>query len=241
MHSIILSAGQGRRLLPLTHDRPKCLLPLGGRALLAWQVDALLAAGVAPVTVVTGYGAEAVETLIARDYPGAPVETCYNPFYEVADNLASCWMVRERFAGELLLLNGDTVFEPALLARLIAAPPAPIRLAVDHKGAYDEDDMKVSLAGERLVHVGKALAAELTHGESIGFMRMGAAGAARFREAVEQALREPAGLRRWYLSVIDALAQEDLVSACSIAGLRWAEVDFPADIPGAEAVITAAR
>lgn len=241
MQAVILSAGQGRRLLPLTHDRPKCLLDLDGKALLAWQLDALLGAGVGPITVVTGYAADAVEKLLAADYAHAPVGTLYNPFYEVADNLASCWLARAHFDTETLLVNGDTVFEPALLERLLAAPEAPIRLAVDHKAAYDEDDMKVALAGERLVRVGKALPAEVVNGESIGMLRFSAQGARRFRDAVELALREPAGLRRWYLSVIDALAHAGLVQACSISGLRWAEVDFPQDVPAAAAVVTATR
>jgi L-glutamine-phosphate cytidylyltransferase len=239
MHAIILSAGQGRRLLPLTHDRPKCLLELAGRPLLAWQLDALLAAGVGPVTVVTGYATDAVEKLLAQAYGDVPVRPLYNPFYEVADNLASCWLARERFAADTLLLNGDTVFEPAVLTRLLAAPAAPITLAVDRKDAYDEDDMKVILAGERLVRVGKALPVDRVNGESIGMLRMSAQGAHRFREAVDLALREPAGLRRWYLSVIDALAHADLVRACAITGLRWAEVDFPRDVAAAAAVVGA--
>ncbi|MGE0811304.1 MAG: NTP transferase domain-containing protein, partial [Immundisolibacter sp.] len=63
MQAVILSAGQGRRLLPLTADRPKCLVDLHGKTLLQWQLDALLAAGVGPVTVVTGYASDAVEAV----------------------------------------------------------------------------------------------------------------------------------------------------------------------------------
>lgn len=237
MRAIILSAGQGRRLLPLTETRPKCLLPLGAHTLLEWQVDALLAGGLATVTVITGYGAAAVESCLAARYPAARVHTLFNPFFEVADNLASCWMARELFAGEVILVNGDTVFAPAILERLLAAAPAPVRLVLDRKPAYDDDDMKVSLDGERVLAVGKTLPPEVVHGESIGMLRFGADGAARFRGAVEAALRDPAGLRRWYLSVIHALAEEGLVAGCDIQGLRWAEVDFPPDVDNARAVV----
>jgi choline kinase len=237
MQAVILSAGQGRRLLPLTADRPKCLIDLHGRTLLQWQLDALLAAGVGPITVVTGYAAAAVEALLERHYDSRVVRAQFNPFFQVADNLGSCWIARDAFEGDVLLLNGDTVFEPAVVERLLAAPPVPIRLTVDSKAGYDDDDMKVVLDGERLLRIGKHLPVDAVDAESIGLLRFDAAGARRFRQAVEQALREPDGLRWWYLSVIDRLADEGVVQTCSIKGLRWGEVDFPRDLEPARAVV----
>ena len=240
MQAVILSAGQGRRLLPLTADRPKCLIDLHGKTLLQWQLDALLTAGVGPITVVTGYASDAVESVIARHYAGRPVRVQYNPFFQVADNLGSCWIARAAFDGEVLLLNGDTVFEPAVVQRLLAAPAAPIRLSTDRKANYDDDDMKVIVDGERLLRIGKHLPVDAVDAESIGMLRFSADGARRFQVAVERALREPDGLRWWYLSVIDRLADEALVETCSIQGLRWAEVDFPRDLEAARAVVAKA-
>src|SRR5690606_31501919 len=59
--AVVLSAGQGRRLLPLTADRPKCLVELSGRSVLEWQLRALEAAGVREAVVVTGFGAASVD------------------------------------------------------------------------------------------------------------------------------------------------------------------------------------
>lgn len=240
MQAVILSAGQGRRLLPLTADRPKCLIDLHGKTLLQWQLDALLAAGVGPITVVTGYASEAVEAVIAAHYAGQAVQVQFNPFFQVADNLGSCWIARAAFAGELLLLNGDTVFEPAIVQRLLAAAPAPIRLTIDRKANYDDDDMKVIVEGARLLRIGKHLPVDAVDAESIGLLRFGADGARHFQAAAERALREPDGLRWWYLSVIDRLADEGLVETCSIQGLHWAEVDFPRDLEAARAVVAKA-
>lgn len=235
--AVVLSAGQGKRLLPLTADRPKCLLEIGGQTVIEWQVDALLDAGIERVRPVLGYGAEQVETVLARRYDGTQVQPLFNPFYGVADNLASCWMAREAMGGPFLLLNGDTVFEPAVLRRLLDSPAAPVTLAVDRKDRYDDDDMKVQLEGTRLKRVGKTLSAELVNGESIGMMVFRDGGPALFRGALEEAMRESQGLRRWYLSVIDSLAGDGAVRACSIAGLRWAELDFPEDVADVEAVV----
>ena len=68
---VILSAGQGKRLSPLTDDRPKCLVELSGRSVLHWQLRHLASVGVTEAVVVTGFRADAVEAEIASlDLPG---------------------------------------------------------------------------------------------------------------------------------------------------------------------------
>ncbi|MBW8860594.1 MAG: nucleotidyltransferase, partial [Caulobacter sp.] len=133
--------------------------------------------------------------------------------------------------GDFLLLNGDTLFETGIAERLIAAPPAPITVTIDRKAAgYDADDMKVLTEGLSLRAIGKTI--EQYDAESIGLLRFDPEGAARFTRIVEQALRTPEGLKRWYLSVINQIAQDhDVVRVQSIQGLDWAEMDFPEDLP----------
>ena len=231
MKVIILSAGQGSRLLPLTEDRPKCLLEIGGATLLGLQLKALQDGGASDVVIVTGFRTAAVEAAAAAACaPGFAVRTLFNPFYNVADNLASCWMARAEMAGPFLLLNGDTLFEPAILGRLLAAQEAPITLTIDKKAAYDSDDMKVKLDGARLLDVGKTLLPADTDGESIGFSRFSKDGARAFVETLDQTMRTPNGLSWWYLKAIAVLAERGLVQTCSIEGLTWGEVDFHQDL-----------
>src|SRR5688500_2686983 len=86
--AIILSAGKGARLLPLTAERPRCLIELSGRTLLEGQLDALFAAGIREVFVVTGFKPELVEDVLeAQDDERGKVSTIFNPFFHVADNL----------------------------------------------------------------------------------------------------------------------------------------------------------
>jgi choline kinase len=228
--AVILSAGQGSRLSPLTDRRPKCLIDLSGRSLLGWQLLALEKAGVDEAVVVTGFGADLVDAEVARlDLGALEVRTLFNPFFALADNLASCWLARREFDGPVLLLNGDTIFETAVARRLIDAPAAEITVAIDRKPTYDSDDMKVLSEGTRLRAVGKGIAAP--DAESIGFLRFSRDGALRFAAAVDQAMRRPEGVRCWYVSVIDHIAQTTgAVSVQSIEGLQWGETDFPEDL-----------
>ncbi len=240
LRAVILCAGQGRRLLPLTEFSPKCLLRVAGRPVLEWQLRALAANGVSDVTVVTGFGADAVERALERMGPvGEGVRTLFNPFFAVADNAGSCFLARDLLRGApgALLLNGDTLFEPAVLRHALGAPEAPITVTIDKKPVYDADDMKVSLDGMRLRAIGKTLRPEETDGESIGLLVFRGRGGAMFAEGVEAVLRRPDGLRRWYLSVIDALAPGGGVRVASIEGLAWGEIDYPADLARAEDVV----
>ena len=233
--ALILSAGKGSRLLPLTAERPKCLLEASGRTLLEWQLDALFDAGIAEMVVVTGFRPDLVEAVIAaRDPTRGRVETVFNPFYHVADNLGSVWMARAAMDRDCLLLNGDTLVPPELVDRLLAAPDSPICVAVDEKPEYDADDMKVLHDGERLVRIDKGLAAGACNAESVGLLRFRGEGRNAFLEAVERIMRTPDGTSHFYLRVIDRLADTGIVAVASIAGIDWAEVDYPADYEAAK-------
>ena len=187
MKVIILSAGQGTRLLPLTADRPKCLIPVQGKTVLEWQIDELHRSGIDDITVVVGYNAPMVEELLADRYGPGRVHTRCNADYASTDNLVSCWLVRDLMDEDFILLNGDTLFTGGIVERLLAAPAAPVTVTVHCKAAYDADDMKVSLDGDRLVHVSKDIPLDQVHGESIGMILFRGEGPGLFRNGLEQA------------------------------------------------------
>jgi len=237
MRVVILSAGQGRRLLPLTNNFPKCMLCIHGRSLLEWQVDELFKCGIEQVTVVVGYGADQVEKLLTDRYKSHKVRTIYNPFFAVADNLVSCWVARTEMNEDFILLNGDTLFETAVLQRLLASQDRLVTVTTDRKLTYDADDMKVMLDGDRLVRIGKDIPLDQVDAESVGMISFRGEGPALFRTVIEQALRRPQDLKQWYLSGIDEMAQSMPIWTCSIEGLQWIEIDYPADLKEAERLV----
>ncbi|SFH64247.1 Choline kinase [Albimonas pacifica] len=219
--------------------RPKCLIPVRGVPILGWQLRALAACGVTDITVVTGFEAESVQSAVRSLNVDADVACIVNPFYSIADNIGSCWTARDRFGPDTLLLNGDTLFGPETLRRLLEQAGTGITVAIDRKPVYDADDMKVRVSDGRLRRIGKTLEGPVD-GESIGMIRMRDDGGARFVDALSRTLSDPAALRLWYLSVIDRLADEgDGVGVASIEGLPWCEVDFPRDLPVAEERVAA--
>ena len=234
-HAILLSAGQGSRMLPLTAERPKCLIDFSGRSLLAWQIEMLARGGVKRIDVVTGFMTDRVDAELASiNDPRVTITTKFNPFYKVADNLGSCWIARDAMDGDFLILNGDTLVSEEIVAKVQAGSDWPIAVTIDIKPAYDSDDMKVSRSAEgRLNRIGKTLTTAESNAESIGFLAFRGEGAALFREAIRAAMRTPEGVQHWYLKVIDSLAPTGKVGTLSIEGLGWGEVDFLNDIEAA--------
>lgn len=240
MKAIILSAGQGRRLLPHTRALPKCLLSVhGGRSMLELQLQTLAACGVERATVMTGFGFQSVEEALADiATPGLEMRTEFNPFYATSDNLITTWVARAQMDEDFLLLNGDTLFEAEVLRRLLAAETAPICLAVDRKSSYDDDDMKVALgAGSRVLAIAKKLESHEPAGEAIGMTLFRGAGVEAFREALDAAVRREESVRAWYPSVLSDLAKRMPIRAVSIHGLWWSEIDCPADLESVRAAL----
>ena len=237
MKAIILSAGQGRRLLPLTANRPKSALAVGDRSVLEWQLHEIAQCDVDEVVVVTGFRADVIDALLLPQKQ-VPTRTLYNPFYAHCDNLGTCWIARPEMTDSFLIINGDTLFEAAILRRLLAHPATtPITLVTDSKTTYDDDDMKVIVEGGRLRRVGKQLDRTRVNAESIGMMVFRGDGPQRFAAQIDHMMRHGGALKQWYLSAIDQLADADLVSTCAIDGLSWCEIDNRADLERAEGVI----
>ncbi|MET0248220.1 MAG: NTP transferase domain-containing protein [Sphingobium sp.] len=226
--------------MPLTRDVPKCMIDLNGRTLLGWQVAALVANGISDIVVVTGFRTERVEDHaleLYRDH-GARVRTLFNPFFQVADNLGTCWIAREEMGADFIILNGDTIISDEIVARLIDGAKDAITVTVDVKAdGYDDDDMKVNRAPDgRLLDIGKRLLPLDSNAESIGMLAFIGEGPAIFRNQIEQMMRTPEGVERWYLRAIDLIAKGNRVGTVSIEGLAWQEVDFPQDVDAALAL-----
>ena len=237
---IILAAGQGKRLLPLTAEVPKALMDIGGKSLVQRQVEAFAANGLKDFVVITGYGADRMEAAlveIARKL-GVSIATVFNPFYAVADNLASCWLARDAMDRDFIQVNGDNVFQGDLVEKLLAAPRTPVSVAINRKDSFDADDMKVMLDGTRLTEIGKTLPVDTVDAEAVGFYVFRGEGIAAYQNELGLAMRDPAGLRRWFPSAVGSLAKKIHVSTISISGLRWAEVDFPLDLQQARHLVS---
>jgi choline kinase len=241
VRAIILSAGQGRRLFPVTRELPKCLVPVDGeRSVLEVQLRTLAVHGVREAVVMGGYGIDKVERFAASQaIPGMSVRVRYNPFFDQADNLITAWLASRDFEGDCILLNGDTLFEAEVAARLIASPPSPLTIVVNVKAGYDDDDMKVRVEGGFVRAIGKDLEPATAQGEAIGMTLLRGDGAGAIRDAFEQLVRRFGQQRAYYTTAIGELARRGMVRACSMQGLWWGEIDSLEDLESVRKALSA--
>ena len=235
--ALILAAGVGRRLAA-SHAGPKALLPFGGRSLMARHIAALRDAGVASITVVTGYEEEALRAHVAacdRD-----VGVVSNPAFREG-SILSLLAGEAAVAGAaaLVLMDADVIYERAVLARLLD-DGHPDLFLVDRDIEPGDEPVKLCVRDNRIVDFAKLpQAAHDWHGESVGFFRLAAPTAAelfaRARAIVAAGNRNAeyeAALREMVVA-----GPPDRFAFADITGCAWCEIDFPADVERARALL----
>ncbi len=229
MKAIILAAGHGSRLLPLTLTTPKCLVEVGGRAILDHQLDAVSAAGFDSAVIVGGYRIDQIDAHLAGRDGGLPTTLVFNPFWSVANSIGSVWAASPYLDTPFALMNGDTLFDAAILRGARARSAAGVTLVVEPLEEPGLDDMLVEADGERVIAVGKHLVGHQATDRSLGLIL--SAGGTAYAEALRAVIGEPDGLHAYHHAVVRRVAERSGVRALRIApDLRWQEIDRPEDI-----------
>ena len=229
MKAIILAAGHGSRLLPLTLTTPKCLVAVGGRAILDHQLDAVAAAGFDGAVIVGGYRIEQIAEHLRARGGGLATTLVFNPFWSAANSIGSVWAARAHLDSPFALMNGDTVFETAILQAARAAPIDGVTLMIEPLVAPGLDDMLVEADGDRVIAVGKHLVGHQATDRSLGLIVSG--GGTGYAEALRTVIGEEEGIHAYHHAVVRRLAETQGVRARRIApGAGWQEIDRPEDI-----------
>lgn len=231
VRALILAAGRGSRLRPLTDDRPKCLVRLGGRALLDWQLASLRAAGITRIAVVAGWRAERVRR------PG--LVRFVNRSWRRTAMVASLLAARRWLASEpCVVAYGDVVCHPAVIRRLAAAS-GDVAIAYDTafrslwraRFVRPEDDAEsLRIGGGRVLAIGERVAdVAACDGQFMGLVRLTPRGFASVARFVSR--RSPAAVAALQTTgLLGALVARGIeVAAVPVRG-RWCEVDTVDDL-----------
>ncbi|MCH7737754.1 MAG: phosphocholine cytidylyltransferase family protein [Chloroflexi bacterium] len=120
MKGLILAAGMGTRLDPLTRTCPKCMVHVAGRPMMEYQLEALRRAGVDNCTVVVGYLADSVREYFGAKFRGLSLTYVENTVYAETNNLYSFCLAKAELDDDVLLVEGDLVFDEQLISRLVS-------------------------------------------------------------------------------------------------------------------------
>ena len=175
MKAVILAAGMASRLRPLTEHTPKCLLKVGERSLLQRSIDALKSNGILDFVIVTGYLHEMIEAFVAEEYGNSiNVTFIHNKVFDSTNNIYSLWLAKPEAEGEeILLLDSDLLYDPEIIARVLADNAENVLTLIRHN--LGEEEMKVVLDKENgtITEISKTCNPLDAAGESLGIEKMG--------------------------------------------------------------------
>ncbi len=232
MKCVILAAGIGKRLRPLTAKTPKCLLQVAGRTLLERTIDAVLANGIREIAIVTGFEAAKMRAKVSRVFPRLQVTFIDNTQFRRTNNAYSLLQARD-FAqhSPFLLLDSDILFPSSLLDTLASVERKPNRIAVRVSGPHDNEEIRVRInRWDHVLEIGKHLPLENTFGESVGIEMFSAPASRQLFETLDRRMKKAAGKNEFY----EATFQEMIDTgtrfwAIDISNFPVVEIDTPED------------
>ena len=215
MDAVILAAGEGTRMRPLTETVPKPMLPVADRPLCAHTADAAVEAGAAELIFVVGYEADAVREHFNDTYRGVPVSFAVQR--EQRGTADAVRAAREHLDGPFAVLNGDNLYDPGSVAALFDAAPAVAAIEVENPRNYGV--LSTTPAGDRVVGIVEKPDDPPTN--------LANAGAYAFPEAALEWLDVPESERGEY-EITDVLARViESASVTPITLSRWLDVGRP--------------
>jgi choline kinase len=229
MRVVILAAGIGSRLRPLTTNSPKAMIRVHEKALVQYQVESVMKSGFGyeDIYIIGGYKIERIE----EHFKGTGVHFIYNPFYESMNNIYSFLLTRA-VGDDLLLINSDVLYDNRIIS-LILNSEFPTCILVDRQKKPTEEAMRVKLEGNRLRLVNKQLNLTDSDGEFIGISKLAIDDLTiLYQKAYE--LIEAGETSGWYENVYEACAATVEIRAVNTEGYHWIEIDDQHDLENAK-------
>lgn len=171
MKGVILAAGIGSRLRPLTDDKPKCLVKVAGKPMLEYQLDAYRMAGIQDVIIIVGYKGEQIEKY-CRYIDDLNITIINNEEYEDTNNMYSLYLAKQYLDGQdFILNNADLVIEQDIVKNMIESR-VPNLVAVD-VGLFNDESMKIICDEQGYIRdISKQIAQKQANGCSIDFYKI---------------------------------------------------------------------
>lgn len=250
MIGVILSAGMGTRLMPLTKDIPKTLLKINEITLLERMIKNCINADISKFLVVVGYNKEKVIGFcpqIAEKYD-IEIMTIENEKYDVTNTSVSTYLassfIEENDLDDFVLINGDNVVDPLIISRIAASNNTG--MIIDNFKELNEESFKLiiddesfnaenTIANGKINSIGKGLEIPSSTGEFIGVSKVKSDDVAQFNRILERLIEEDP--QNYYDYAYKDLSEIKTIDFVLTNGLKWTEIDDHTDWENAQELI----
>ncbi len=235
LKAVILAAGMGSRLQPLTDNCPKCLLLVGGSTILERMITNIQACGINEIVFVLGYLGEEIESYVVRNFPDLTHHFIYNQSFEATNTGYSLLLAETALAGTgFVKFDADVVFDREILDKLIANPFSDC-LCLDRNIQLEAEEVKVLAdSNHRVLQVSKTVNPKEALGESIGIEKIGPQTSKLLFFELRSMMQDTANHQDYYEAAYERLIDADTTfHAVDITGHNWTEIDTPEDFQAA--------
>ena len=228
MKALILAAGVSRRLYPQTYNTPKCLLEVGGKPIINYQLEALSELGINDITMIVGYHREMLVESVEKNFPEINFKFIVNHHYFETNTAYSVYVGKEALSDQHLLMNADVVYPKKLLSKLYHSSFENV-LAVDIKSCGREEVKVIDGGQNKISAIGKDLIEDQCLGEFIGVAKFSLEFMNEFVNALGQ-LIEAGGKNDYFEAGIEQLLEKQLVNYVDVSEYPCLEIDFIEDL-----------
>ena len=232
MKAFILSAGVSRRLYPHTYNTPKCLLNVGGKPIIHYQLDALENLGIKDIVMIVGYHREMLMSHLADNYPQLNFDFIINHHYFETNTAYSIFIGREKLNTDYLLMNADVVYPKIMLQTILESKYETV-LAVDIKSCGREEVKVIDGGNNTVVAIGKELIENQCLGEFIGVAKLSKDFVYLFSKSLNNLIKS-GGQNDYFEAAIQPLLDEISVKYIDVSKFHCMEIDFIEDLEFAQ-------
>ncbi len=236
--AILLVAGTGTRLKPLTDTRPKCLLEVGGHSLLIRLLRQLHELGVERVVLATGYLEHTLREAVENVDDLPEIRFAHNPNFQTTNNAESLKMAMPAVEGRpFLLCDGDVLLSDAGWLGELSRDPRENVLSMLASDTMGEEEMKITLIDGVVRGLSKQLDPKESHGESLGLQKIGATIAEDLYDRL-QSMTESERANKYYEDIFADLIEHKnhTFHTLSVQPNTWTEIDTVEDLETARAM-----
>ncbi len=235
-NAIILAAGMGMRLNPLTENMPKCLIQINGSSLIERCISKFVQNGIKTVVIVIGYQGHKIKQTLGDTYAAAKLIYIENPDYQTTNNIVSLWLARDYLKQGAFIIEGDIIFEDSALSKLFRNAGGSLWLADRFKKGMDgcllttggaDRIMALKIIREKLAEYNGNMF------KSAGILKIDANNGRKLSQFLDKEVQEN-NKNIYYDLVLSKYIDKINISVCNIEGLKWSEIDNAADLQSAE-------